>query len=466
LNDTEPGARRERHAAPPPLPGEEPAAPAPPSRPRARERRRWGIVAAVVVVLLVVAGVVARLRAGPASRAGQAGAAAAAQRPVPVAVAAATRRDVPIYLEGLGNVIAIQTVTVRTQVDGRLESVLFREGQLVRKGQVLAQVDPRPFLAQLHQAQGALARDEAQLRNARINVERDRQLVSQNLIAQQQLDADVAAAGQLEGAVQMDRASIETARLNVQYARITSPLDGVTGIRVVDPGNVVHASDQNGIVVVSQVDPAAVIFSLPQDQLGPVSQQLARGPLQVDVFGNDAVTPLGSGRLEVIDNSINAATSTVRLKAVVPNPRRVLWPNQFVNARLRLETRRGALVVPSIAIQRGPSGTFVYVVGSDGTAVMRPVTVEITQGIVAIVAKGVSEGEQVVVEGQNQLRPGVKVAPREAGAGGGARMAAEGAQGGGAPPAGAQPGGTRGRGAQPGGAQAGAGAAGGGGGGR
>jgi len=382
---------------------------------------RWRWLALGAALVAVVAGIwLVRHRSAPATAAGPAAGAAAkgpdaaAQRPVPVTIAAASRRDVPIYLEGLGNVVAIKTVTVHTQVDGRLVSVPFREGQAVKKGDLLAQIDPRPFQAQLDQARGALARDEAQLKNARVNVARDRQLVAQNLVAQQQLDADAATAGQLEGAIQMDRAAIETAQLNLDYARIVSPIDGVTGIRLVDPGNIVHASDQSGIVVVTQLDPVAVIFSLPQDQLGPVAEQLAKGPLPVDAFSRDGVTLLGSGRLEVIDNAINQATSTVRLKAVVPNPKRALWPNQFVNARLQLETRRGALVVPATAIQRGPSGTFVYVVGADGTAAIRPVTVGTTQGDLALLAKGVSEGEQIVVDGQNQLRPGAKVQARQA----------------------------------------------------
>jgi multidrug efflux system membrane fusion protein len=392
-------------------------------------RKGW-VVAAVVVVALAGVTWAVRHRSASSPGAGAAGKAPeAAGRAIPVTVAPAVRRNVPIYLEGLGSVLAIQTVTVRTQVDGRVESVLFREGQAVRKGQALAQIDPRPFQAQLHQAEGALARDEAQLQNARVNVARDRQLVAQNLVAPQQLDADSATVGQLEGAVQMDRAAIETARLNLEYARISSPIDGVTGIRLVDPGNVVHPSDQNGIVVVAQLDPVAVLFSLPQDQLGPVSEQLARGPLQVEIFSRDAVTLLGTGRLEVIDNSINATTSTVRLKAILPNPRRALWPNQFVNARLRLEVRKGALVVPAIAVQRGPSGTFVYVVGPDGMAALRTVAIDTTQGDQALVASGVAEGDRVVVEGQNQLRPGARVAPREAGAApAGARVASDGAQ--------------------------------------
>ena len=372
--------------------------------------RRWVIGAAA---LMAIAGAVVAVR----HRSGGEPAAAPLARTVPVTVAVLARQDVPVYLEGLGSVLANRTVTVRTQVDGRLEAVLFREGQQVRKGQVLAQIDPRPFEAQLHQAEGALARDEAQLQNARLTVERDRQLIARNLIAQQQLDIDSAAAGQLEGAVRMDRAAIEIARLNVDYARITSPLDGVTGIRLVDPGNVVHPTDQNGIVVVTQLDPMAVIFTLPQDELEPVSNELAKGPLQVEAYSRDGATLLGTGELALIDNQINPSTSTIRLKALLPNPRRVLWPNQFVNVRLRLETRRGALTLPASAVQRGPSGLFVYVVNADSTVAQRAMVLETTQGNLALVAKGLSEGEQVVVDGQNQLRPGAKVAPREAGAG-------------------------------------------------
>jgi multidrug efflux system membrane fusion protein len=371
-------------------------------------RRWWLLVAAALAVALAVG--VARLRARPPDPAS----APQAQRAVPVTVATASRRDVPVYLEGLGNVVASQTVTVRPQVDGRLVSVQFREGQRVRRGEVLAQIDPRPFQAQVQQAQGALARDEAQLRNAQLVVARDRELVAQKLIAQQQLDTDQAALGQLEGAVRMDRAALETARLNVEYARITSPIDGVTGIRTIDPGNVVRAADAGGIVVVTQLDPIAVVFMLPQDQLGPVAARFAEGPLPVDAFSRDGATLLATGQLSVIDNQINQSTSTIRLKALFPNPRRVLWPNQFVNARLHLETRRGALVVPATAITRGASGPVLYAVAADDTAALRPVTLEATEGDLAIVTKGVSDGERVVVEGQNQLRPGAKVAPRAA----------------------------------------------------
>jgi multidrug efflux system membrane fusion protein len=380
------------------------------------------------VLVAIVGGAVAiRQRARGGAHAEPTGSPPA--RAVPVTVAPVARRDVPIYLDGLGSVVASRTVAVRSQVDGRLEAVLFQEGRPVKAGQVLAQIDARPFEAQLHQAEGALARDEAQLTNARLTVERDRQLVAQKLIAQQQLDLDSAAAGQLEGSVQMDRAAIETARLNLEYTRIASPVDGVTGIRLVDPGNVVHPTDQGGIVVVTQLDPVAVLFNLPQDQLAAVTAALARGPLPVDAYSRDGAVLLGSGQLGLVDNQINASTSTIRLKAVLPNPHHALWPNQFVNARLRLETRPGALTVPATAIQRGPSGLFVYVVNADSSVAQRPVALESTQGDLCLLAKGLAEGERVVVDGQNQLRPGARVAPREAVAGrpGGPPVAADGA---------------------------------------
>jgi multidrug efflux system membrane fusion protein len=372
-------------------------------------RGRWLVVAVVIAVAAIVGALALRARSG--KRAAQAD--AQAQRPVPVSVAPVERRDVPIYLEGLGTVVAYRTVTVRTQVDGRLEAVKFREGQAVRQGEVLAQIDPRPFQAQLDQAKGALLRDQAALRNARINAERSRKLVAQNLVAQQQLDADLASMGQFEGAVEIDRAAIETAQLNLDYARIVSPVDGVTGIRLVDPGNIVHITDTNGIVVVTQLDPVGVIFTMPQDHLSAVSEQLARGSLPVDAYSRDGSTLLGSGQLELIDNQINQATASIRLKAIVPNPRRALWPNQFVNARLRLETRRDALVMPATALQRGPTGSFVYVLGGEGSVSQRPVEIEEVQGELALVTRGVAEGERVVVDGQNQIRPGSRVVARE-----------------------------------------------------
>ena len=397
------------HEAPPPS---EPV-PAAPGEVRPR-RRRWIVAVLALVAIAVVAWVVHRSPAGaPPAAAARPGAGQA--RPVPVAAAPAVRRDVPVYLEGLGSAVAYKTVTVKTLVDGRLDQVLFKEGQLVRAGQVLAQIDPRPFEAQLRQAEGARARDAAQLASARLNLERYRALAKEKLVPQQQADDQEGVVGQLEGAVRVDDAAIQTARLNLDYSRITSPIDGVTGIRIVDPGNVVHAADQNGIVLVTQLDPIAVVFTLPQDNLPAVSEAMGQGPLTVDVFSRDGSTLLGSGKLELIDNQINQATSTMRLKAVLPNPRRVLWPNQFVNARLRVAVRKGALVVPATAIQRGPNGAFVYVIGPDATVTPRPVEVAATAAEIAIVGRGLQEGDQVVVDGQNQLRPGSKVAAREPG---------------------------------------------------
>jgi multidrug efflux system membrane fusion protein len=406
----------------PPEPSPEPRAPA--------RRRRWLAIAAAVVALAAVVWLVRRSTAGaPSARPGAAAGApaGAAARAVPVAAAPVLRRDVPVTLEGLGTVVAYRTVTVKPQVDGRLDAVLFREGQAVRAGQVLAQIDPRPFESQLHQVEGARARDAAQLAAAKVNLDRYRTLAKQNLIGQQQADDQAALVGQLEGSVRVDDAAIEAARLNVGFTRITSPIDGVTGIRIVDPGNVVRASDQNGIVLVTQIDPIGVIFTLPQDQLPAVAEAMGRGALEVDVLGRDGAL-LGTGKLELIDNQINQTTATMRLKAVLPNPKRVLWPNQFVNARLHVSTHRGALVIPGTAVQRGPNGVFVYVIGADSTVAPRPVELAATSGDLAVVGRGLAEGDQVVVDGQNQLRPGSKVVVRDAAA-----------RGGGAPPAGGPP---------------------------
>jgi multidrug efflux system membrane fusion protein len=341
----------------------------------------------------------------------------AAGRPVPVIDAAVQRRDVPIFLDGLGSVAAFKTVTVRSQVDGRLDQVLFREGQAVRAGDPLAKIDPRPFQNQLHQAEGALARDSAQLKAAQLNLERYRNLVQQKLIAQQQADDQAALVGQLEGAVQVDRATIDAAKLNLDYASIRSPIDGVTGVRIVDPGNLVRAADVSGLVVITQLDPISVIFSLPQDELPRVMQQLALAQLPVEAWSRDGAQKLATGRLALIDNQINAATATMRLKAVFPNPQRLLWPNQFVKSRLLLTTRKDALVVPSTVPQRGPEGTFAYVIQPDQTVQPRPIEVEITEGDLSLISRGLVEGEHVVADGQSQLRAGSKVAPKPAGSG-------------------------------------------------
>jgi multidrug efflux system membrane fusion protein len=334
-----------------------------------------------------------------------------ADRVVPVQTAVAEKKDVPIWLEGLGTVAAFQQVTVRPQVDGRLDKVLFAEGQPVKRGEILAQIDPRPFLVQLHQAQGALARDRAQLATVRKNLERYRSLSAQQLVAQQQVEEISGQLGALEGAVQIDQAQVESAQLQLDYAQVKSPLDGIAGVRLVDAGNLVKASDPTGLVVITAIDPAAVLFTVPQDRLPAVSAALARGDIPVEVWNRDGTQKLAAGKLAVLDNQVNQATSTLRLKALVPNPSRVLWPNAFVKARMLAETRTGALVIPAVAVQRGPQGSFVYVVGPDKTAVMTPVTVALLTGDLAIIERGLAGGEAVVIEGQNQLRPGGRVEP-------------------------------------------------------
>jgi multidrug efflux system membrane fusion protein len=379
-------------------------------------RGRRGILVVLAVVAIAAIGVfVYRRTSQKKQAAAQRDQAQAAARAVPVVATSVQKRDVPIYLDGLGNVSAFKTVTVRSQVDGRLEKVLFREGQQVREGELLAQIDPRPFQNQLAQAQGALARDQAQLNAAKVNLERYRLLAAKKLIAPQQADDQAATVGQLEGAVQVDRATISVARLNLDYASIRSPIEGVTGVRIVDPGNLVRASDATGLVVLTQLDPISVLFSLPQDELPRVMQELQRGALTVEAWSRDGAQKLATGQLALVDNQINAATATLRLKAVFPNPQRLLWPNQFVKARLLLTTRRDALVVPSTVPQRGPEGTFAYLIQQDQTVQPRNIEVEHMEGDIAIVAKGLNEGEQVVVDGQNQLRAGSKVIPRQAG---------------------------------------------------
>jgi membrane fusion protein, multidrug efflux system len=374
-----------------------------------RSSARW-VLLVLGIVVLGGAGWYLRGRTRPA--AGGPAPAASADRVVPVQTTAVAVRDVPVYLEGLGNVLPIASVQVRTQVDGRLDTVAFKEGQKVKRGDLLAQVDPRPFVIQLHNAEAALAKDSAQLRNGQLNLERYKTLRQQSLIPQQQVDDQQTLADQYIGAVRADEAAVESAKLNLDYARIISPIEGVVGVRQVDPGNLVHASDPTGIVMVTQLDPIAVLFTLPQDDLGAISTEMAKGTLVVDALSREGDKKLASGKLTVIDNQINTTTATIRLKATFDNPDRILWPNAFVKARITLSTRKGATVVASPAVQRGPQGTFVYIAGADKTAQMRPIEVDATVGDITIVTKGLQAGEQVVTDGQSQLRPGAKIAPR------------------------------------------------------
>jgi multidrug efflux system membrane fusion protein len=331
-----------------------------------------------------------------------------AERVVPVQAVLAEKKDVPVWLEGLGSVSALQQVTIHAQVDGRLDSVFFTEGQLVKKGDVIAQIDPRPFHVQLLSAQGALARDKAQYDANILNLKRYQDLQAQQLVAAQTVEQYQFQAAQYAGSVKTDQAAIDQANLQLDYAAIKAPLTGITGVRLVDAGNIVHATDATGLVVITAIDPAAVYFTVPQDKLSGVVEAQARGEVAVEVWSRDGATKIADGKLAVLDNQINQTTATLRLKAVVDNPKHILWPNAFVKARMLLETRPGAVVVPSVAVEQGPSGTFVYII-ADGVAQPKPVTVALQTGEMSVIENGLSGGEQVITEGQTQLRPGGKV---------------------------------------------------------
>jgi multidrug efflux system membrane fusion protein len=334
------------------------------------------------------------------------------RRPVSVATAQVIRKDMPLSLDGLGTVTAYQTVTVRSQVDGRLIRVNFREGQKVKQGDLLAVIDARNYGIQLRQAEAANIRDQAQLENAKVNLQRYTNVSKDKLIAQQQVDDQQTLVHQLEGQVKANQAQMDQAKLLLDYSRIRSPIDGIAGVRLVDPGNFVRAAEAGGIVVVTQINPIAVLFTLPQDDLPRVQQAMAVGKPKVLALSRDGNTVLAEGVLEVIDNQINANTATLRLKAVFPNPKQTLWPNQFVKARLHLGVRPNALVVTAMAIQRGPEGAFVYVVSDEKKALLRPVEVDTVENELAILRSGITAGETVVTEGHYQLKPGMLVESR------------------------------------------------------
>ena len=381
-----------------------------------RRFRPWLIIVGIIVVLGAGAYVV-RVRSGHAQSKTTPRVPGQRPRSAPVPVIATTARasDMAVYLSGLGSVTALNTVTVHTRVDGELTKVLFQEGQRVNAGDLLAEIDPRPFQAQLTQAQGNLLRDEALLRNARVDLERYRTLVAEDSIPKQQLDTQVELVHQYEGVVETDRGQIENVKLQLIYCRVTAPLSGRLGLRLVDPGNIVHATDQNGLVVITQVQPIAVIFTIPEDSLPPVLAKLSAGVrLDVDAWDRDQKQRLASGTLLTVDNQIDPTTGTVRLKAIFPNADGRLFPSQFVNAHLRLDVKRGATVVPQAAIQPSSQGPFVYVVKADHSVTVRPVKVGVTEGDNAAIESGLSPGETVVVDGADRLREGSQVALQNA----------------------------------------------------
>ena len=329
--------------------------------------------------------------------------------PVPVTTAIAVRRDVPVVLEGLGAVQAYNAVTVHTRVDGELERIAFTEGEDVKAGDVLAQIDPRGYQAALDQALAKKVQDEAAAANARADRDRYATLVAKQYVTQQQYDTAKAQAQQYAAAVLGDEAAIENARVQLSYTTIRSPIDGRVGIRKIDQGNIIHANDAGGIVVITQVQPISVLFTLPQEALVRVVKAMAAGRLPVTAMSRDGKLALDRGTLDLVDNQIDASTGTVRLKATMPNADGMLWPGQFVNARLLVETRAQAVTVPATAVQRGQQGTYAYVVDQGNVVEARPLVAGQGDDDVIVVESGINAGEVVVTAGQYRLRPGSKV---------------------------------------------------------
>ena len=352
-------------------------------------------------------------------------------RAQPVAAATARIGDINIVQTALGTVTALRTVTVKPRVDGQLASVAFTEGQLVKAGDTIAQIDPVPFQVALNQAEGQLARDAAQLNNARLDLERYRTLLSQDSIATQQVDQQAAQVKQFEGTVKIDQAQVDNAKLQLSYAHITAPITGRIGLRLVDPGNQVHGSDAAGLAVITQLDPIAVIFTIPQDTLPRIMTRLKSGEKPpVEAWDRDQKNLLAAGKLITVDNQIDVTTGTVKLKAEFPNSDGKLFSNQFVNVRMVVDTLRGVVLVPSAAIQRNDKGTIVYVVKDDSTVAVRPVQAGATEGLNVAVLSGLQAGERVIVDGVDRIREGAKVEVTEPGGGAPGGGAPRGARGG------------------------------------
>ncbi|MBB1596970.1 efflux RND transporter periplasmic adaptor subunit [Achromobacter sp. UMC46] len=383
--------------------------------PNRRAGWRAGAAALAVVACVLVAWLFLRGRGGPP---------AAPEPKVPVATTEVRQQDVARYLTGVGTVTAAASVTVKARIDGQLDSVGFVEGQDVKAGQVLANIDPRALQAQLSQAQAQRAKDQATLLNARLDLQRYTRLQREDAATQQTLDAQRALVAQLEAAIQTDDAQITYARVQLDYTRIVAPISGRVGARLVDPGNIVHASDANGLVVINQIDPITVLFSVPEEAVPAINAAMDRGqPLPVVAYARDSNEPLETGTLVLLNNQIDTTTGTVLLKGRFDNPHHRLWPGLYVNARLVLDAHESALTVPAAAVQRSQTGTYVYAVDGEGVAQPRAVQVERMQDGVAVIQDGLSAGQRVVVDGQYKLKPGSKVrelaaAPATAPAGG------------------------------------------------
>jgi membrane fusion protein, multidrug efflux system len=369
-------------------------------------RKRVFVISTLVLAVAAV-GAWYAVDHAPAERAG--GKQGGGGAPVPVTVALTTKQDLPIYLTGLGTVQASFTVGIRPQVDGKLEQVLFKEGEQVRKGAVLAKIDPRLYQAALDQAKARKAQDDAQLVSAQKDLVRSRTLVDKNFQTQQVVDQQQSKVEQLIASIDADKAAIETAQTQLDYTSVVAPSDGRMGVRLIDPGNIVHASDSQAIATLTLTRPAAVMFTLSARFLGDVRDAMARGPVEIVAISQDNKRELAKGTLLLIDNMVDQSSATMRLKAMFPNEHDELWPGDFVNARLSLETRRDVLTVPSTAIQRGPDGIFAWVIDDKDVAHARPITSGPATGDRTIITSGLSEGDRVVVNGQYKLRPNSKV---------------------------------------------------------
>ena len=373
---------------------------------RMKRRSFWSTAALLVTAAASLGWYLSREQKGAPQAKGPAPA-------IPVRASQVQRQDMPIFLTGIGAVHAFNTVTVKTRVDGHLDRVAFVEGQEVKEGDVLAQIDPRPFQAQLAQARAAKARDEAILANARLDLERTSTLATREYATRQNLDTQRALVSQLEAAIQGDQAAIDSATVQLGYATITSPITGRTGMRLVDKGNVVRTTDSSGLVVITQLQPISVIFALPQDVLGDITREMSEGQLKVLAYNRDSTVRLGEGLLDLVDNQVDAATGTLQLKATFDNRDSALWPGQFVNVRLLLRVRNEVATVPAEVTQHGLNGTFAYVVKADQSVEQRPIKIGYSRDGVTLVEEGLRVGETVVLDGQYKLRAGthVQVAP-------------------------------------------------------
>ena len=394
---------------------------------RAQGKNRWGIF---VVVLVLVAGGWWYLRSRGNQQSNNASAGVSANSAglggapengvVPVVVATAHRGDLPVYFKGLGNVTAFNTVTVRSRVDGQIVKINFTEGQYVNQGDSLIEIDPRPFQVQLEQADGQLAKDQAQLKDVQIDYERYQLLFKDGVVPRQQVDTQQAQVGQFEGAIKADQAQIDNAKLQLAYSHITAPISGRVGLRLVDVGNIVHATDTNGLLVITQLQPISVIFTLPQDQLPQVMARMRSGAaMEVDAYDRDDTLMIAAGKLLTIDNQIDTTTGTYKLKAVFQNAKNELFPNQFVNVHLLIDTKKGVVLVPATAVLRGPKGMYVFAVDRSNRVKVKSITLAETTGSVSGITSGLADGDVVVIDGQDKLQDGSEVDPRTQRVGGG-----------------------------------------------